>query len=322
MIVTAEKKECPVCGESIKQSATKCIHCSEFIDQGPFGLKGKTLWDWLGLLIVPITLALIGFGFSWFQSYDESNRDAARKAIQDERDATREAIQDEREASRSKAQADLQGTTEAGRANSAALAAYLNDITGLIASAEGDLEETLSTPIRARTIATLNELDATRNAIVLEYLREAGMMPWVLKRANLIGADLEFTNLRNADLSNSNLGNARLKAADLYSADLSDANLGEADLSSTDMRKARLVDTDLPGANLAGADLREAVLKNAYMPRANLDGANLKGADLAGANLTGVEYTIITDWPEDFGQSERETAGAILVDESGNPVEE
>ena len=68
-----DKKPCPVCGERIEAVAKKCIHCDEFLEAdthvlwrwfGWTGLKGKTLWDFLSLLIVPIMLVLIGIMFT------------------------------------------------------------------------------------------------------------------------------------------------------------------------------------------------------------------------------------------------------------------
>ena len=64
------------------------------------------------------------------------------------------------------------------------------------------------------------------------------------ERANLIGANLEGANLRDADLIGANL-----EGANLIDADLIGANLEGADL----------IDADLRGANLEGANLRGAI---------------------------------------------------------------
>ena len=60
----AQTKPCPICGEPIKPSAKKCIHCNEFLE-GHTGwrwanwlvLKPRTIWDLMGLLVVPVALA-------------------------------------------------------------------------------------------------------------------------------------------------------------------------------------------------------------------------------------------------------------------------
>ena len=66
-----ETKPCPICAETIKATARKCIHCNEFIDFEPrkgcwprwTGFGGKTLWEWLTVLIFP---ALLGIAGVWF----------------------------------------------------------------------------------------------------------------------------------------------------------------------------------------------------------------------------------------------------------------
>ncbi|MEM7126701.1 MAG: hypothetical protein AAF702_10270 [Chloroflexota bacterium] len=68
----ATTKSCPVCGETVKVAARKCIHCSEFIDERSrpdsskgrwpawTGFNGKTLWEWMTVLIFPALLGLAG----------------------------------------------------------------------------------------------------------------------------------------------------------------------------------------------------------------------------------------------------------------------
>ncbi|NMW84738.1 pentapeptide repeat-containing protein [Peptoniphilus sp. AGMB00490] len=86
-----------------------------------------------------------------------------------------------------------------------------------------------------------------------------------LRRANLSRANLRCAILRDADLERTNLVDADLKYANLENADLSRANL----------RCATLKDADLEGADLEGADLRCANLINADLRRANLTNVEL-----------------------------------------------
>jgi hypothetical protein len=73
-----------------------------------------------------------------------------------------------------------------------------------------------------------------------------------------------------ANLRGANLGGTDLREADLRWTNLRGANLRETDLRWTNLR----------GANLRGADLGEANLRGANLMEANLRGANLRGADL------------------------------------------
>jgi hypothetical protein len=68
---------------------------------------------------------------------------------------------------------------------------------------------------------------------------------------------------------------------DLSGAEIIGANLDRTDLSASDLRKANLSEADLRGADFGSADLRQARLINA-----DLRGADFSGADLREANLT------------------------------------
>jgi uncharacterized protein YjbI with pentapeptide repeats len=131
---------------------------------------------------------------------------------------------------------------------------------------------------------------------------------------DFVGADLERTNLRNADLSGAGLREAHIYGADLESARLVNANLSVANLDKAslkgivaeranfwraslrqaNLRDARLDESRLRGAHLSNADLRSASLVDCTFIDVELDNAKLSGADLrealfVDANLTGVD---------------------------------
>ena len=71
-----------------------------------WGLQGKTVWDWLQLLIVPMVLSLITVGFAWQQN-DQQQEIEERRAESDRK-------------------------IEAQRAQEAALQAYLDQMGQLL----------------------------------------------------------------------------------------------------------------------------------------------------------------------------------------------
>ena len=130
---------------------------------------------------------------------------------------------------------------------------------------------------------------------------QSGKPLW-LRRANLCGADLRWTNLSEANLTGADLRDTRmhkanLRQADLRGAKLSGANLSEANLSGN---------ADLSEADLSGANLRETDLMDAFLCEADLSETNLSGA-----NLRGAKYNAGTKWPEGFDPG---TAGAVLLE--------
>ena len=46
-----------LCGRAIAKNARKCVHCDEFVRRDYLGLRGKTIWDILSLVLVPLILS-------------------------------------------------------------------------------------------------------------------------------------------------------------------------------------------------------------------------------------------------------------------------
>jgi uncharacterized protein YjbI with pentapeptide repeats len=264
------------------------------------GLRGKTVWDFLQLLIVPLMLVAIGF---WFTA----QQDTRQQEIENQRTKQAQKIENKRaEAERELAQQ---------RAQDEALQAYLSQMGSLLL--EKDLRESAKdseerTLARARTLTVLSRLDSARKQRLPQFLYEAGLLNKENPVIDLTGADLSAIDLHHKNLSGSGaflIGSslsyflnriAELepgKAADLSSAILSDANmeraileytdLSDADLSDADLSYANLSKTDLSNANLSDANLRYADLSDAYLINADLRGADLREADLRHANLSG-----------------------------------
>ncbi len=111
----------------------------------------------------------------------------------------------------------------------------------------------------------------------------------------LVGANLVFAELAEADFSSAwfydaNLSGAMLNSADFSSTSLTRTNFSGAFLYSADFSEAQLTSANLSNTGLARADLSSALLidanlSGAYIREANLRGAILSGADLSGAKL-------------------------------------
>ena len=253
------------------------------------GFGGKTGWDWLELLVVPLVLAAGAF---WFNS-----EQSARQQETEEYRAERQVAADELRAQEERLQAYLEN-----------MAKLLID-EGLLDSQEDDETRFLA---RARTLAVLREADEDQKRIVISFLAESGIAgsrggadPVVsLANANLAGADLaQVDYLEGADLTEAELSNASIMK-ELDGANLTRAQLDGADLTDVLLRRAYLNDANLLNANLKRANLREA----------NLEDADLTGADLSEANLEGATGVIVEDLEEQAASLE----GAIMPDGTGH----
>jgi uncharacterized protein YjbI with pentapeptide repeats len=219
------------------------------------GFRGKTLWDLMSLLIVPIVIALAGW---WLSEVSRQNQ---------------QKIEDQR----AKAEQEI----ETDRARESVLQSYIQNMTDLLLDkglATSDLTHPVRSIARSSTLTTLRQLDADRKGILLQFLHESNLITVgdpiiilsdadltgaILRDAGLTGADLRSADLIGADLHDAHLSRAELRDAHLTGADLRDAYLFDADLSDADLGRAILSDADLTGADLTGAILISADLRGA-----------------------------------------------------------
>lgn len=187
---------------------------------------GKTLWDVLDLVIIPVALGLGGFFLNKAQS------------------------QNERLIASNEQQEIL-------------LQSYIDAMSTLIL--DKNLCE-MKDPVirnlaRSRTLTVLRALDTPnqdgnnrRRASLIRFLYEMKLVIGEEPVISLKKANLEVAYMRGYDLRDANL-----QGVDLYRVDLRDANL-----EGVNLENAYLVETKLQGAKLTGANLRNATLKNVY----------------------------------------------------------
>jgi hypothetical protein len=209
--------------------------------------SGRTLWDWMQLLIIPVVLAVGGYVINLTISRGEQ-------------EATKQRAKTEQEIA-SDNQREM------------ALQDYIDKMSELLLDKDHPLRESASEDevrkiARVRTLTMLTRLDNERKKSVLQFLHESGLIETDkhiidLRGANLRGADLYGANLSDADLRGADLYGADLYRADLRGADLSEAILGRVNLSGANLGGVNLGGADLGGANLSGVNLSEADFRNA-----------------------------------------------------------
>jgi uncharacterized protein YjbI with pentapeptide repeats len=262
-------------GKNAQGQITKTVETTKIDD-------GKTLWDWLSLLGVPLSLAILGY---WLQ---QAQQKRAEKLAEEQR----ELAADETKEEVLQAYFDRLSMLLVDK-NLLALAAKI-ELRRAPTPEEIELLNSAVDVIRARTLSILRrfEKDPERKTSVIRFLIEADIVSKLklnLSGANLSDANLLGADLSGADLSGANLIRAKLSGADLNGANLSGANLIRADLNDADLNGANLSDAKLILAKLNGADLSGANLSGAKLNGAKLNGAKLNGAKLSGADLSGAD---------------------------------
>src|SRR5918999_2959737 len=177
------------------------------------GFRGKTLWDLMGLLIVPLVI----LGATWVLNYFEGEREEKR--------------------------ADALQKIENDRVQHSVLQSYIKDMTELLLHeglAASKPEQPIRDIARSSTLTAIRQLDGSRKGILLQFLAESNLIngssldPIVsMSGANLSDADLTFATLNNADLSGANLSDAYLIGANLSDATLWGTDTGMGTITQT-----------------------------------------------------------------------------------------
>jgi uncharacterized protein YjbI with pentapeptide repeats len=234
---------------------------------------GKTLWDWLQLLLVPVVLAIVAFAF---------NAGQASMNLQLQEQNQQEQVVNN----------------------------YLNQMSNLLLQYHLH-DSKLGDPIRAiaqaYTLTALDRLDSEHKNLIILFLYRADLLkyhyyknketecgdPKVLKKqfpdespiitlsqGHIEGVTINDLGLSCIDLHNMNLEGSNFSTSVLDRADLGLSFATNADFSHTSMKAANLYYLDLSNANLQGALLQYANMKGICLSHARLDGADLQHADL------------------------------------------
>ena len=288
-VVTVEKKD--------DRTEDDSIETITIID------PGISLWDVVGVLIVPIILVILG---AWVQTVQQ------RQADDQAREEVLQAYFDKVSALLLNKELIEIAIKEKPNTH---LIQIENSHLGVAAnnrrtSKQQNLLDTSLNVIRARTLSILRQFedDVERKSSVLRFLAESEILSKL--RLNLSDAYLQKSTLQGINLQKANFQRANLQWVTFLGANLQEANLQEADLEQAIIgvdfqglslkegfkdiwpKKVRQVSNlqkaNLQGANCQGADLQGANLKEANLQEAKLFRANLRWTDLERANLQGV----------------------------------
>lgn len=228
------------------------------------GFSGKTLWDWLVILVVPAVVGLATLFISAGQARINLER-AEEEAMQQYIDRISELV--------------LAGHFTSGSREVVAVG-------------------------RAQTLAVLQIVDGARAGRVMQFLGEIGMVQLLvtdLEQLNFAGAQLKGLPLSGLNMEDVSFAGADLEEADLTGAALEDVDLRYADLKGANLSQVTMEDVLLKGAELDHADLRGANLTETTgldeeeLARACLDGTTVLPPGLVVARWTGCSGEIVDD---------------------------
>lgn len=226
------------------------------------GLKEKTLWDVLQLLIVPTALAM---GTFYLQ---ETAKQRDLQIAEANRQKEQQIADD--------------------RAKQEILNRYFDQISTLLFERKlrtARQEDEVRIVARARTLTALRDLDGDRKGSLIRFLSETKLIHGGKPIIDLEDADLGKANLFAADLREANLRGLNLQEADLSGANLTGADLKGTKLKGADLFMSHLTEINLIGADLSGVDLSGAEISGVDLSRTTIKGAVLWGVDISDSKL-------------------------------------
>ncbi|MFF2552899.1 pentapeptide repeat-containing protein [Nocardia sp. NPDC058058] len=176
---------------------------------------------------------------------------------------------------------------------------------------EPDIDvQTALTVIGNRDDAHTERIDLSNTCLARANLAGANLRKSILKQANLTRALLVETDLRESVFIDSTLDTAVMSRTDLRDAAFQGgsmrsvafvgAKLNRASFESVDMREDSLGSAELPGAQFLRADLRGARIGNIFKT-VGPSGPDLMTSDaeqVGGAGFMFVRFDANTTWPE------------------------
>jgi hypothetical protein len=275
------------------------------------GFAGKTLWDWMKLLIVPLILAVGGLLITQMERLNSARaQELDRERLEVDRQQTQAQLRQTEqrlELDRERAEQERRLTQEGQITDR-----FTRAIDQLGAT---DVEGRRILEIRTGAVYALERIsrESTKDygpitEILTAYVRVYAPWPPYVDRTPeapiVLAADIQailtvlgrraedhlFGQYRiPLDLYRTDLRGSDLERADLERVDLHQTNLHQANLHQANLHQANLQRGYLRGANLRETSLEEAELRASDMEEALLDSANLNGANLQGARLSGAE---------------------------------
>ncbi len=209
--------------------------------------SGKTLWDWLQLLIIPAVLAVAGYFINLTISRGE--QEATSQRDKTERDLALD------------------------RQHEATLKEYIDKMSELILHenlSKSSEEDEVRKIANILTGLALSRLDAKRKRHLVDFLRISKL----IEAKNIV--DLSLSRLDRVDLMGKNLSGLNFSKAFMEEANLTYADLSKASLRETDLERANMSDANLIGTDFSYANLANAIVTPEQLSKAkSLQGATM-----------------------------------------------
>ncbi len=212
----------------------------------------KTLFDWLKIVILPLSLALLG----WIYKESEKAKENLKEIEKNKKDTYQ---------------------------------TFIDKISGLIK--DHNLSENPSSDTRALAFNYLNnalsELDNLMKGQLVQFLYQCNLID-INPKLRLIGANFNPTNMDGIILTSAEVRGAYFSDSSIKNAKLSNACFNSCDFNNTDFTGSTVDNTDFSYAKMNGAKLINMDLRSVKFEGVELEKADLTGSKITQAQLDSI----------------------------------
>ena len=239
------------------------------------GFEGRTLWEWLDLLGVPLLIAFIAWRFEVSQKRLEYIRISEENKISH--------ILEDKKLEITKKQVRFSVLNNA--LNEIYEIKEVNQISDL-ESAVGGIKDLA----RSKIYSTILMLDSIRNRIFFDYLQSTK------STVDFSRCKFNFSELVDCDLSNLKFPNAEFRKALCRNVKIDNTDFSNARLNGADFLGAKGERVNFSNAVLIGAEFGSSKLSHAKFINVEIQGVCFERADLSFADFTDAVIDDDTDF--------------------------
>lgn len=245
---------------------------------------GKSLWDWLELLVVPASLAFLFWTL-------ENREDKVSREISI--DQFRENLLNEY--FNTMGRLENQGYFNLTQADeNSGIKPQPSENIGWF-----------------RTVSITQHLDPKRKRLVLEFLYYSNLLFHHGYHINLLGSNFSNGDYERIFLNSTNLCEVNFENSNFYKAHLDNALFRASNLKNTDFRQSTLIGADFSGADLSGAKFDDAFIPNTnFSNLTDLTNVSFNNASIQRCNF----FNSLLD--ENQLKNAKSLAGTLLPDGS------
>lgn len=232
------------------------------------GFSGKTFWNWLELLGVPLIIAFVGWRFSM----EQKNRELLI--------TSKERINALDLEKKKHLYSSMKFQYSVLRESIDTINSMLHDHDQVVDTTTDEFKRIF----RAKVIATIIILDNKRNRIFIDFIQS------ISAAVDLSNSNFSYMGLSNCNISKFRFSNSTLRNITIRRTVIDNATFKGSTLQSIDFFEATGHIVDFSDATLIDVDFRDSILKDIDFSNSEFVRGSFTGAEIINGNFKGASF--------------------------------